>query len=58
MHRSSDILRRLIGVLAVVIAVVGWNFDARAELSQRDAAALSQASLIYIETVRKDWGVD
>jgi len=42
------------GVLAVGVALLAWSLEARADISQRDAAAMSQASLIYIATVRKD----
>jgi len=59
MNRQSylphPVVRRWVaGVLAVGVALLAWSLEARADISQRDAAAMSQASLIYIATVRKD----
>jgi len=54
MHRSSDTSRWIVVISAVALALALFAPQARADISQRDAAALSQASLIYIATVRKD----
>ena len=54
MDRSSYMSHRVAVISAVVMSLALFASQARADISQRDAAALSQASLIYIATVRKD----
>jgi len=54
MDRSSDMSRWVVVMSAVALALALFAPQARAAISPRDAAALAQASLIYIATVRKD----
>ncbi len=54
MDRSSDMSRWVVVMSAVALALALFVPQVHADISQRDAAALSDASLIYIATVRKD----
>jgi len=46
--------RRLVGVLSALVAAVATGVQANAAASARDVNALSNASYLYIATVRKD----
>ena len=51
---KSNAQKLLAILLTAIVAMATSNGAARAEISQRDQQALSQASLMFIATVRKN----